>query len=556
MRRPTVLSLRGGGKKTLGPGGVLSWIKRLQIWFTLILEYPALRRVFLSHKTDGFFDYGTMPRSFQHMSEHEAHQQLMAMRRQPRDGPFASTLEFRQDGAVLPTYLPVEQGAASSLGAVSLAAADLYEARTGRAQNLVVKQTASGLMTASYLYFYAQPSGEWRGTHGFDATMNAEGSVKPHRKAYPCADGRHIFLHGGFPKLKKGITDFLGCACTVEAIGAKTMEWEAEKLETAMQRKGLCATMCRTPHEWRQSPQGKAVLGLPPLVFAPRTGARGGERRALPARAARPLSDVIVIDFSHVIASPVVGRTLADHGATVIKVVSQERPRRELFDTETNHGKSPLTVELSTAEGRQRLWDLLGAADVLLDGFAFGALAKHGFTQQAVLKRCPHLVYLKVSCFGHVGPLSLGKGFQQNANFATGVASVADEGLLGYQLVSQIDYATGFLGAYGVILALIDRQLAAKEGRSWGGTVVYASLCQTATWMALLGATCPSLLSYVSRVTKLLFCSDKKAVTVGDLTYLPLSAAVEMPITPAKRHGMERWWPDDAPTEDLVPLKK
>jgi hypothetical protein len=130
MRMPTVLSLRGGGKKTLGPGGVLSWIKRLQIWFTLILEYPALRRVFLSHKMDGFFDYGTMPRSFQHMSEHEAHQQLMAMRRQPCDGPFASTLEFRQDGAVLPTYLPVEQGAASSLGAVSLAAADLYEART------------------------------------------------------------------------------------------------------------------------------------------------------------------------------------------------------------------------------------------------------------------------------------------------------------------------------------------------------------------------------------------------------------------------------------------
>ena len=41
---------------------------------------------------------------------------------------------------------------------------------------------------------------------------------------------------------------------------------------------------------------------------------------------------------------------------------------------------------------------------------------------------------------------------------------VADEALLGYQLVSQIDYATGFLGAYGVILALIDRQLAAKAG--------------------------------------------------------------------------------------------
>ena len=436
-RLGSLMRLRGGGKKKIGPGGLFSFLNRVQLWFTLVFEYPELRRVYLSHKADGFFDYGAMPKSFKRMDEHEAHAQLMALRRQPRDGPFASTLRFKQDGAVLPTYLPVEQGAASSLGAVSLAAADLYEARTGRPQDVVVKQTASGLMTASYLYFYAQPSGEWAGTHGFDATMNAEGSVKPHRKAYLCGDGRHIFLHGGFPKLKKGITDFLDCKCTVDAIGAKTLEWTAPKLEMAMQKKGLCATMCRTPHEWRESAQGQVVLGLPPLVFEPRRGG-GGARRALPERAARPLSDVVVVDFSHVIASPVCGRTLADHGATVIKVVSQDRPRRELFDTETNHGKQPLTVELQTAEGRQRLWDLLGVADVLIDGFAFGALAKYGFTQQAVLARCPHLVYLKVSCFGHVGPLSHGKGFQQNANFATGVASVSDEGLLGYQLVSQV----------------------------------------------------------------------------------------------------------------------
>ena len=111
-------------------------------------------------------------------------------------------------------------------------------------------------------------------------------------------------------------------------------------------------------------------------------------------------------------------------------------------------------------------------------------------------------------------------------------------------------------GAYGVILALIDRQLAAKEGRAFGGMVVHASLCQTATWMALLGAKAPSLLSFISRVTRLIWRSDRHAVTVGDVTYLPLTAAVDMSITPAKRHGFERWWPDDAPTEDLVPLKK
>ena len=62
---------------------------------------------------------------------------------------------------------------------------------------------------------------------------------------------------------------------------------------------------------------------------------------------------------SHMARSPVVGRTLADHGATVLKIISHERPRREMFDCETNHGKRTLVLELSTAEGKQRLWDLL-----------------------------------------------------------------------------------------------------------------------------------------------------------------------------------------------------
>ena len=267
--------LRGGGKKIGALCSLKDWLRRVQIWITLLCEYPALRRVYKSHEANGFFQYGSMPRSFDSIGEHDAMAQLLALRRESRCGPFSSTLSFKQDGAVLPTYLPVEQGAAAALGAVCLAAADLYEARTGRAQELEVRQTASGLMTASYLYFYAQPSGEWKGCHGFDQTMAAEGTVKPHRKAYLCGDGRHIFLHGGFPKLKKGITDFFGCAtrtgdrssreracsraactactslvglthsawrrvageCTVESIGSKCLEWDAEALEAAMQRR-------------------------------------------------------------------------------------------------------------------------------------------------------------------------------------------------------------------------------------------------------------------------------------------------------------------------------
>ena len=111
---------------------------------------------------------------------------------------FRSTLEFEADHAILPTYLPIEDGAAAAIGAVALAAAELFELRTGRAQRCVVSQSGAGLTTAQYLFIYVQPSGQWAGMHGFDGTMAAEGTVKPHRKAYECKDGRWIFLHGGF----------------------------------------------------------------------------------------------------------------------------------------------------------------------------------------------------------------------------------------------------------------------------------------------------------------------------------------------------------------------
>ena len=154
------------------------------------------------HRRHGWFDYGSPPESFSELHAHRAVATLLNMR--AHRSAFKSTLEFEADHAVLPTYLPIEEGAAAAVGAVALAAAELFELRTGRAQRCVVSQSGSGLTTAQYLFIYVQPSGKWGGLHGFDGTMAAEGTVKPQRKAYECADGRWIFLHGGFPKLKKG----------------------------------------------------------------------------------------------------------------------------------------------------------------------------------------------------------------------------------------------------------------------------------------------------------------------------------------------------------------
>ena len=139
----------------LGPWGLGRFFARAGLWLQLLLEYPHVRKVFKAHRVDGFFQYGAVPKTFRLLGEHGATQQLLAMRRRPRDQPFSSELRFIADGPVLPTYLPVEEGAAAALGAAALAAADLFEARTGRSQRVDVSQSGSGLMTASYLYMYA-----------------------------------------------------------------------------------------------------------------------------------------------------------------------------------------------------------------------------------------------------------------------------------------------------------------------------------------------------------------------------------------------------------------
>ena len=127
----------------------------------------------------------------------------------------------------------------------------------------------------------------------------------------------------------------------------------------------------------------------------------------------------------------------------------------------------------------------------------------------------------------------------------------SDEAQLGYQLVSQVDYATGFLGAFGAVLALTDRQrlalappgAAAKGARR--GAVVRASLCQTATWLSKFGARMPSRAEYVARVSRLLWGLGDRMRTDANLRYLPPDDALKLSHTPpARLQGFNRWWAD------------
>eukprot|EP00633_Aureoumbra_lagunensis_P006390 CAMPEP_0197314852 /NCGR_PEP_ID=MMETSP0891-20130614/35480_1 /TAXON_ID=44058 ORGANISM="Aureoumbra lagunensis, Strain CCMP1510" /NCGR_SAMPLE_ID=MMETSP0891 /ASSEMBLY_ACC=CAM_ASM_000534 /LENGTH=536 /DNA_ID=CAMNT_0042803495 /DNA_START=65 /DNA_END=1675 /DNA_ORIENTATION=- len=527
------------------------WFLRVKTWFRLLLEYNELKKVYQSHVNDNFFIYGESTASpFSALSSHKAFldlkQYLCGVNNDTK-----SELKFIADYPVLPTYLPIEEGAAACLGVLGLACADLYQSRGGEPQLITVKQSDAGLATAGYMFLEYKAEPGYHGCRGFKGTIAQEGTVNPTRKAYTCGDGRSIFLHGGFPKLRTGILDFFRINNqTSDILNAMTVAVSsrphAQTLEIEMRNLGLAATLCRTPHEWRATEQGKAIAALPPFCLEIVQSNKSQNKNFLRIlqKSTRPLSDIIVIDFSHVIASPMVGRTLAEHGATVFKIFTQKRPRRKLFDEETNSGKIPFHLNLETDQDKERLWDLLTVADVLIDGYTSGVLARFGFDDDSLFTKCPHLIYLRVSCYGHIGPWAKHKGFQQNANFATGVGTIEDEQLLCYQLTSQVDYTTGFLGAIAVIVALTKRQQAATNYNKVLGFKVYVSLCQTATWMAKFGAYLPTRIDFICRITRLLLLLQSKMISDGgNIAYLP--PAFNMSLTPPSRApGFRRWWFD------------
>lgn len=129
-----------------------------------------------------------------------------------------------------------------------------------------------------------------------------------------------------------------------------------------------------------------------------------------------PLAGVKVVDLSAVVSGPLAAGILAAQGADVIKVETRQGdltriigPIRgdmtPLFVT-VNRGKRCIVLDLKQAEGARVLRELIAQADVLVENFRPGALARLGFSYETVSAWNPRLVYLSISGFGSTGPLA------------------------------------------------------------------------------------------------------------------------------------------------------
>jgi hypothetical protein len=298
--------------------------------------------------------------------------------------------------------------------------------------------------------------------------------------------------------------------------------------------------MVRTSVEWRDHAQATALAPLGRIHID-----RIGDSPPEPAGDGdRPLGGTRVLDLTRVLAGPTHGRALAEHGADVLLVNSPSLPNVDAFVMDTSHGKLSTLLDLDDPAQRGTLIDLVRGGDVFAQGYRGGALERRGFGPDELATVRPGIIYVSISCYGDAGPWRERPGWEQLAQSVTGLA--ATQGTPEQPALipaAACDYTTGYLAALGTMAALRRRE---EDGGSFH---VRVSLCQTAMWLAALGALCdPAAASGLGDLPSWLTETD---TPYGRLTHLAPVAEMsatpprwDRPTAPIGTHPPE--WPDRA----------
>ena len=200
-----------------------------------------------------------------------------------------------------------------------------------------------------------------------------------------------------------------------------------------------------------------------------------------PMRAA--LAGVRVLDLCIILAGPTCGRTLAEFGADVIKIDNPMRGGYVSSHNDVNRGKRSLLLDLKSVAGREVFWRLLADADVVVQNYRAGKLAKLGLSYEDVRQRKPDIIYASLNAFGHVGPWAERPGHEQFAQATTGMQSrFGGDGPPMLQPNPINDYGTGFMGAYAVALALLHHRRTG-EGQHVDTALAYTAMLHQSPFM-------------------------------------------------------------------------
>ena len=359
----------------------------------------------------------------------------------------------------------------------AVAAAALWRLRGGQIQDLALdlRQAIHGIT----------PNAFW------DPTINGEPPPAPLvadnpylLDSYRTRDGRTVMASAVYPHQVVKWCRFLDVPPDRGRVAQAMAQWDAEDLEDTANEAALTGCVIRTPQEWADHPQGR-WLAAQPVIAIERIG--DAAPRDLPP-APRPLDGIRVLAFTHAVAGPVVGRTLAEQGADVLCATRRNDYEHDFIYCEANVGSRSAYIDLTADRGRARADDLLATAGVVVNNHRHGKLEALGLDAQELARRYPGIVTVSVTCYGHGGPWAARGGFDMNGSAAAGLMTLEgtpeDPRLPITGLIN--DFITGYMGAIGATAALI-RQ--ATEGGSWNVSV---SLTRTAMWYLTLGLVDPA----------------------------------------------------------------
>lgn len=450
----------------------------------------------------------------------------------------ATGLFPKVEGSEEPLYspLPIASTFAAIVGAVAVMMALCARDRTGQGQQIEVPLydamfTAMGRHLVKF--------------HDMEDPDPRNQPRLPMQRQYQCADGRWVQNHGNYQRFVHQFLQAAGHPeWSAEAVAdfGKPLDletadmWVQRFTETFRQRTALewqedistaggACTVCKTVEEWLDHPHPVeanmvvevadadlgpmkqpgvqvrlrgtpgAVQGRAPLLGEHTQQVLRELRQASQGNTAgssssptgqgknvlNALEGVRVLDLCIVLAGPTCGRTLAEYGADVIKIDDPTRPYDPSGSLDVNRGKRSIMLDLKQQEGREVFFKLLETADVVVENYRKGSLARLGLDYESLKQRKPDLVYASLNAYGYDGPWSERPGWEQLAQATSGM-QVRRGGRDNSPMLMPYpvnDYGTGMMGAYAVALALHERNVTGRGQSVDSGLALTAGLLQS-----------------------------------------------------------------------------
>jgi crotonobetainyl-CoA:carnitine CoA-transferase CaiB-like acyl-CoA transferase len=374
-------------------------------------------------------------------------------------------VEIKGPRGRLPSNLPVEEAAAACVALALLAGRGLHRLQVGTGVDLTVDRAQLATAFRSERYFRRGDS-------------SAGVGFAPLSRFWPTADG-WIRTHANYPWHRDALLGVLGTGSDGREVEKALAGWGAKDVEEAAFAAGGVAAAVRTPDEWNDHAQGRAIAGEP-LISHRVMGNAPPRPHGATGVSGLPAAGIRVLDMTRVIAGPVCTRFLAALGAEVLRLDPPARPdlvRGQPSDTLL--GKRSALTDLESPAGAGILHRLLATADVVVCGYRPGSLDRFGLTEDELAERYPGLVVLYLSAWGFSGPWAGRRGFDSIVQAPTGIARIesADGRVPGALPCQLLDHGTGYLGAAAVLDGL------RRQGEGGGTHVRRVSLARTAHWL-------------------------------------------------------------------------